>query len=50
MKRLIIFIAFLIFIPFFIVKIYKNDYKEIKLSYINNIIIKVKRQKLGLIE
>ena len=37
MKRLIVFIAFLIFIPFFIVIIYNKNYKEIKLKYNNNI-------------
>ena len=50
MKKFIIFIAFLIFIPFFIVKIYNNNYKEIKLNYTNNAIVKVKRQKSGIIE
>lgn len=50
MKRLLIFIAFLIFIPFFIVKIYNNNYKEIKLHYNSNIIVKLKRHNSNLIE
>jgi len=50
MKKLIIFIALLIFIPFFIVIIYNKNYKEIELEYINNIFIRVKRQKNNIIE
>jgi len=45
MKKLIIFIILLIFIPFFIVIIYKNNYKEIELEYINTRYIRVKRLK-----
>ena len=50
MKRLLILVAFLIFIPFFIVKIYNNNCKEIKLNYNNNVMIKIKRQKNNVIE
>ena len=50
MKKVIIFIALLIFIPFFIVIIYNKNYKEIELEYINNIFIRVKRQKTNVIE
>lgn len=45
MKKLIIFIISLIFIPFFIAIIYKNSYKEIKLENINTIYIRVKQLK-----
>lgn len=45
MKKLIIFIILLIFIPFFIVIIYKNNYKEIELEYINTRYIRVKQLK-----
>ena len=50
MKKNIIFITLLIFIPFFIVLIYNKNYKEIKLEYINNIYIRVKRQKNDIIQ
>ena len=50
MKKIIIFIALLIFIPFFVVIIYNKNYKEIKLEYINNIYIRVKRQKNDIIQ
>ena len=43
MKKIIIFILLLIFIPFFIVIIYNKNYKEIELKYINNTYIRVKR-------
>ena len=45
MKKMIIFITLLIFIPFFIVIIYNKNYKEIELKYINTIYIRVKRIK-----
>ena len=45
MKKIIIFILLLIFIPFFIVIIYNKNYKEIELNYINTIYIRVKRMK-----
>lgn len=45
MKKVIFFVALLVFIPFFIVIIYNNNYKEIELHYINNVFIRVKRQK-----
>lgn len=50
MKKIIAFILVLIFIPFFIVIIYKNNYKEIKLEYINTRYIRVKRLKENIIE
>ena len=49
MKKLIIFIILLIFIPFFIAIIYKNNYKEIELEYINTIYIRVKQLKTNTI-
>ena len=45
MKKIIIFIILLIFIPFFIVIIYNKSYKEIELKYINTTYIRVKRLK-----
>jgi len=45
MKKIIIFITLLIFIPFFIVKIYNKNYKEIELKYINETYIRVKKIK-----
>lgn len=45
MKKIIIFIILLIFIPFLIAILYKNNYKEIELEYINTIYIRVKQQK-----
>ncbi|MBQ9854157.1 MAG: stage II sporulation protein D [Bacilli bacterium] len=45
MKKIIIFVALLILIPFFIVLIYNRNYKEIELLYVNNIFIRVKRHK-----
>lgn len=50
MKKIIIFILLLIFIPFFITKIYNKNYKEIKLNYINTIYIRVKRSSTNQIE
>lgn len=50
MKKIIIFILLLIFIPFFIVLIYNKNYKEIELNYINTIYIRVKRNKTNEIE
>ena len=44
MKKIIAFILVLIFIPFLIVIIYKNNYKEIELKYINTRYIRVKRK------
>ena len=43
MKKIIIFITLLIFIPFFIVLIYNKNYKEIELKYINITYIRVKK-------
>ena len=45
MKKIIIFITLLIFIPFFIVTIYNKNYKEIELKYINPTYIRVKKLK-----
>lgn len=45
MKKIIIFITLLIFIPFFIVIIYNKNYKEMELKYINITYIRVKRTK-----
>ena len=50
MKKIIIFILLLIFIPFFIVLIYNKNYKEIELNYINTIYIRVKRNSTNEIE
>lgn len=51
MKRLILFTLLIIFIPFFIVFIYKLYFlKEIELNYIENRNIRVKRLSTGVIE
>ena len=50
MKKIIIFILLLVFIPFFIAQIYHKNYKEIELKYINNLYIRVKRIKTDKIE
>ena len=50
MKKIIIFIFLLIFIPFFIVIIYNRNYKEIELNYINTKYIRVKRMSSNKIE
>ena len=50
MKKIIIFITLLIFIPFFIVIIYNKNYKEIELKYINITYIRVKKLKKKTIE
>lgn len=50
MKKIIIFILLLIFIPFFIVLIYNKNYKEIELNYINTRYIRVKRNSTNKIE
>lgn len=50
MKKIIIFILLLIFIPFFIVIIYNRNYKEIELNYINTRYIRVKRMSTSEIE
>ena len=50
MKKVIIFITLLIFIPFFIVLIYNKNYKEIELKYINITYIRVKKLKTNTIE
>jgi len=50
MKKIIIFVLLLIFIPFFIVLIYNKNYKEIELNYIKTTYIRVKRLKKEIIE
>ena len=50
MKKIIIFITLLIFIPFFIVIIYNKNYKEIELNYITTTYIRVKRNNTNNIE
>ena len=50
MKKIIMFIILLIFIPFFIVIIYNKNYKKIELNYINTTYIRVKRLKTNNIE
>ncbi len=50
MKKIIIFITLLIFIPFFIVLIYNKNYKEIELKYITTTYIRVKRLNTNNIE
>ena len=50
MKKIIIFITLLIFIPFFIVIIYNKNYKEIELKYISTTYIRVKKLKTDTIE
>ena len=45
MKKIIIFITLLIFIPIFIVIIYNKNYKEIELKYISPTYIRVKKLK-----
>ena len=50
MKKIIIFILLLVFIPFFIVIIYNRNYKEIELNYINTVYIRVKRTNNEVIE
>lgn len=51
MKKIIIFTLTIIFIPFFIILIYKLYFlKEIQLNYIENRIIRVKRLESGIIE
>lgn len=50
MKRIIIFILLIIFIPFFIVTTYNKNYKEIELNYINTRYIRVKRLSTNTVE
>ena len=50
MKKIIIIIILLIFIPFFIATLYNKNYREIKLEYISNMNIRVLRNKTGEIE
>ena len=51
MKRILIMILFILFVPFFIVCFYDIDKKnEIELKYVYNMLIRVKRNASGLIE
>ena len=50
MKKIIILILLMIFIPFFIVIIYNKNFKEIELNYINTINIRVKRNNSNRID
>ena len=53
MKRLLIFSVVVIGIPFFVVQfisVPKEDLLEIKLNYLSNIIVRVKRNKTGVID
>lgn len=50
MKKIIIFILLIIFIPFFIVTTYNKNYKEIELNYINTRYIRVKRLSTNTVE
>lgn len=50
MKRIIMLVVLIIFIPFFIAIIYNKNYKEIKLNYINTKYIRVKRNNTNNIE
>ena len=50
MKKIIFFVLLVVFIPFFIVIIYKRNYKEIQLDYINTTFIRVKRLSNNQIE
>lgn len=50
MKKIIIFILLLVFLPFFIVIIYNKNYKEIELKYIHITYIRVKRLQKDVIE
>lgn len=50
MKKILLFIILLIFIPFFIVIFYNRNYKEIELKYITTRYIRVKRLNTNTIE
>lgn len=51
MKKILIMIMFILFIPFFIVSFFEIDKKEeINLKYVSNTIIRVKRMSNGVIE
>lgn len=53
MKRLIIFIVVVISIPFFVVQfvnVDEKELKEIKLNYLSNVIVRVKREATGQID
>lgn len=50
MKKIIIFTAFLIIIPFIIVTILLKEPKEIELKYASNTVVRIKREKKNIIE
>ena len=50
MKKIIIFTAFLIVIPFIIVTILLKEPKEIELKYASNTVVRIKREKKNIIE
>ena len=50
MKKIIIFTAFLIIIPFIIVTILLKEPKEIELKYASNAVVRIKREKKNIIE
>lgn len=50
MKKIIIFTAFLIIIPFIIVTFSLQEQKEIELKYASNKVVRVKREKKNIIE
>ena len=51
MKKVIIFTIFILFLPFLMVNFYQiNEKKEIKINYVSNTIIRVKRLSTGNIE
>ncbi len=50
MKKIIVLILLLVFIPFFIVILFNKQNKEIELNYINTTYIRVKRLNKDTIE
>ena len=50
MKKIIIFTAFLIIIPFSIVTILLKEPKEVELKYASNTVVRIKREKKNIIE
>ena len=50
MKKIIIFTAFLIVIPFIIVTMLLKEPKEIELKYASNTVVRIKREKKNIIE
>lgn len=50
MKKIIVFTAFLIVIPFIIVTMLLKEPKEIELKYASNTVVRIKREKKNIIE